>query len=68
MSIRDYLHNNFITVKSFAEKLDVCPDHISAIKNGRYSPSKKLAKSIERVTGGQIKAHDLRKDLAEKCA
>ena len=68
MSIRDYLHNNFIRVKSFAEKLDVCPDHISAIKNGRYHPSKKLAKAIEKVSGGQIKASDLRKDVVKKCA
>lgn len=66
MDIREFLFMNRMTVSEFAQKLDVCPNHITAIKNGRYRAGKKLARDIEKFSDGHIKAEELRKPLAQK--
>jgi ribosome-binding protein aMBF1 (putative translation factor) len=66
MDIREFLFSNRMSVKELAEKLDVHPNHITAIKNGRYKAGKKLARDIETLSGGGIKAEELRKPIAEK--
>ena len=66
MTLRDYLHKNYITQKSFAALLDISEDYMGSIVNGRLKASKKLARNIEKLTSGEIKAEEVREDLAEK--
>jgi len=68
MDIREFLFRKNMTVCEFAKSLDVCANHITAIKNGRYRAGKKLARDIELITGGSIKAKDLRKPVERKRA
>ena len=58
MKLRKYLKQNNITHKKFAEYLEVTPNYLSSIVAGK-KPSKWLAKSIEYLTAGQVKAKSL---------
>ena len=54
MDLKTYLFLNDLTVVTFAKKLDIAPTYLSAIKNGRKLPGRKLAKMIREATNGTI--------------
>lgn len=61
MKLKDYLYLNKKTVKEFGEYLGYSRAHMSLVVNEVVRPSRPMAISIERVTGGQVKAEDLLK-------
>jgi hypothetical protein len=56
MTLRDYLWTNKSLFKrsDFANTLDITPDYLSHICSGRYIPSRKLAKRIDKATKGAV--------------
>jgi transcriptional regulator with XRE-family HTH domain len=54
MTLREYLFFNGLTVKDFAESLDVSRSYISAISFGHKRPGRKLAKAIYLATEGSV--------------
>jgi DNA-binding transcriptional regulator YdaS (Cro superfamily) len=61
MNLKEYLFLKRMSVKEFSEYMGYSRTHISAIINGHLKPSNGLAKAIERVTEGQVKAEELLK-------
>ncbi len=61
MNLRDYLHFERISTKSFAESLDLTPMHLYAYLNGRIRVSKKVARAIEKKTNGKVTAEEILK-------
>lgn len=64
MLLRDYLHNERftekkMTLKKFAESLELSPAHISGYIHGRLRLSKKVARAIEKVTNGKVTAAEI---------
>lgn len=53
MNLRTYLASKNMTNKDLSVILDINPCYMSRIVNG-YQPSKKLARNIEKATGGQV--------------
>ena len=58
MTLREYLKENRITVKEFAQKVDVSRSYLSRIVWGDIKPGKMLVKIIELETNGKVKAID----------
>lgn len=58
MELRDYLHQQRITRKAFAESIDYNPSSIRNVLRGQ-KPGKKLATAIERATGGLVTIDDV---------
>lgn len=54
MKLRVYLAEKNMSVKKFAELLDINHCYASRISQGRVIPSKKLARHIERFTEGLV--------------
>ena len=52
--IKYYLLDRDMTLKDFSEILDISPVYLSGIVNGKYKPSKKLARQIAKATNGEI--------------
>lgn len=65
MDLREYLFRKRITVKEFSETLDYTRTHLSQIINGNRNPSKRLARSIEKATNGEVTAEELLKGKKE---
>ena len=63
MNLRDYLIRKKISISDFGRILNYSRAHLSKIVNGKQRPSKKLAKSIEKATHGEVKAWSLLKNL-----
>ena len=59
MNLREYLFLKRMNITEFSILVDCSRNYISQIVNGRYIPSKKLARAIERVTNGEVKAIDV---------
>lgn len=53
MELRDYLHQNRITQVKFAASIDYIPRTIRLVLSGKRV-GKKLARAIEKATGGQV--------------
>lgn len=66
MELKLYLVKNKLTVNEFSETLNYSRTHLSAIINGRLSPSKKLAKMIQKATNGEVKVEELMKEIEKK--
>ena len=66
MQLKLYLVKNRITIKEFCEKIGYSRNQISGIANGKLTPSKRLAKTIEQATNGEVKAEDLMKDTKDE--
>jgi len=68
MDLREYLFVNRLTVKEFSEKLDYSRTHLSGVIHGKLSPSRKLARAIEKATSGQVTAEEMMrsKNLVER--
>ncbi len=61
MNLREYLFIKRMTVTEISKMLECNRPYMSAIVNGRLKPSKRLAKDIERVTNGEVKAEEILK-------
>lgn len=61
ITLKEYLFLNKKSVKEFSQNLGYSRTHMSLVVNGALRPSRPMAISIERVTGGQVKAEDLLK-------
>lgn len=66
MDLKIYLVKNRLSVSEFAEMIDYSRPHLSAVIHGRQLPSPKLARIIERVTGGKVKATSWKKAKRKK--
>ncbi len=64
MDIREYLHQNRMNCKELAQLADIHPTYLRAIKAGKYKPSRKLSEKLELLTGGQVKAKELRDGIS----
>lgn len=60
MDLRTYLFNRRMKISEFARKIDFSAVHLYRIVHGPIIPSKKLARIIERETGGQVTVEELR--------
>lgn len=67
MILRDYLYFNRIRVNNFAKMIDCVPGHLSQYMTGNNRLSKKLAKKIEEVTGGQVTISDIMDNNPTSC-
>lgn len=61
MELKEYLYLQRLTIKEFSDILDYSRVHISSIINGKSYASDKIARKIERVTGGEVTRSDLPK-------
>lgn len=61
MKLKIYLIENHITIKEFAERIGYSRSQVSNIINGASRPSKRLIRTIEEATNGEVKAEDLLK-------
>lgn len=63
MIIDDYVKENGMKYKSFAELVGVSVNVVYLWRSGARHPSRFTCMHIERVTKGKVKAKDLRPDL-----
>lgn len=61
MNLREYLFVHRLSVKEFSKTLGYSRTHLSAIVNGKFKPSKKLAQYIEKMTNSEVKVEELLK-------
>lgn len=66
MNLRDYLHKERITAKSFAETINYTPDHIRNYIRGSTKLGKKAAILIEKATNGKVTAKEIMKGNPKK--
>lgn len=59
MELREYLFYNKITMQKMAALCGVSSTWIQHLKNGDATAGKELARKIEEITGGQVKADSL---------
>jgi DNA-binding transcriptional regulator YdaS (Cro superfamily) len=60
--LKEYLFFKQKSVTDFAKEMAVSRSHMNKIVLGKIKPSRLLAKEIERVTNGEVKAEDLLKE------
>ncbi len=61
-SLRDYLHNNHMSVSDFASLCGYGRSHVQDVKGGIQRPGARLVRKIEEVTNGEVTRYDLLKD------
>lgn len=71
MKLRDYLHQKRyseekLSIKKFAESMELSPSHITNYLHGRTIVSKKVARAIERRTHGEVTAEEVLRDNPPK--
>lgn len=54
MDLREYLFKKRMTAIAFAKSIDYNPTYIRQICQGRYEPSDKLKRIIDKATGGLV--------------
>jgi len=59
MTLREYLFNFGIQGKDFAIMLDIVPNYLSQIVNGKRRPSVPLAIKIDKLTQGRVTKESL---------
>ena len=62
MLLRKYLEKNQITIKEFAESLDITRAYLRRVACGLEKPGTTLTKLIELKTNGLVTAKDFEKD------
>lgn len=62
MNLRDYLHFERISVTEMAKQLQISRSYLNRIVLEQMRPSKQLAKHIELLTNGKVKAKELLKE------
>ena len=68
MHIRDYLDKYGLSQEAFAKMLGLSQGAVHFWVSGRFRVSAENARLIERVTGGEITAADLRPDIFGEAA
>lgn len=71
MKLRDYLHQKKysqerLSIKKFAESMELSASHITNYLHGRTIVSKKVARAIERRTQGEVTAQEVLNDNPPK--
>lgn len=71
MRLRDYLNEmrygeKKLTIKKFAESIELSPMHITNYLHKRTPVSKKVARAIERITEGKVTADEVMKENPPK--
>lgn len=66
MILRDYLYFKKQTIKSFAESLELSPQHLSGYMCGKLRVSKKVARAIEKKTHSEVSAEEVMKNNPKK--
>ncbi len=66
MLLRDYLYFNRVTIKKFAESLELSPQHLSGYMCGKLRVSRKVSRAIERATAGKVTAEEIMKNNPPK--
>jgi DNA-binding transcriptional regulator YdaS (Cro superfamily) len=61
MNLKSYIKSNDIQVTEFADLIGVKRNIVHRYLNGSSIPSRETARKIEEVTGGQVKARELRR-------
>lgn len=59
MNLKEYLFEKRMSITEFSKLVDHSRNYISQIVNGKYIPSKKLARAIERATHGAVTSDEL---------
>ncbi len=62
MLLRKYLEKNKITIKEFADSLNITRHYLRRVACGVLKPGTSLTKIIELKTKGQVTAKDFEKD------
>jgi ribosome-binding protein aMBF1 (putative translation factor) len=64
MDLKTYLKDIKMSIVDFGELIQYNPQYIYRITNGHMIPGKKMAKEIEKITGGAVKRDDFQKKMA----
>lgn len=64
MKIKKWLKKNDLSLRRFSKEIDYSFTHLSLVFNGKLKMGPKLAKAIEKHTGGLFKAKDLMRENA----
>ena len=59
MDLREYLFHKKLQVKEFGTLVDCSRSYMSRVVHKKIIPSKRLAKSIERATDGEVTVDEL---------
>lgn len=60
MRLKVYLAEIDMKAKEFGEIIEYSPGYVSMLVNERATPSKRVAKLIEKVTEGQVTRNDFK--------
>ncbi len=63
MDLREYLFQKKITIDQFAESINYSRTFIQCVITGKTKPGRKLVRTIEEKTEGQVTRHDLLKNF-----
>ncbi len=66
MKLKDYLRKYKITVREFADRVDVGSSTIASYLGGWRQPSSRRAKRIEKESDGVVKVADVRRETGIK--
>jgi len=64
MDLKTYLKEIKMSAKDFGELIQYNPQYIYRVTNGHMIPGKKMAREIEKITGGAVKPEDFLKKIA----
>lgn len=59
MKLKLYLVRKRMTIKEFSEAVNYSRNQISGVISGKLNASPKLAKIIEKATGGEVTAQEI---------
>ena len=59
MQVKDYIEKHNISQTDFANKVGISKTHVNLIIKGKRIPSVSLAKQIEILTKGKIRASEI---------
>ncbi len=65
-NLRSYLINANISIKDFSNMINMHPKYISPIASGKKKPGPKLARMIEKFTGGQVRYDNIQSKAKKK--
>jgi plasmid maintenance system antidote protein VapI len=59
MDLREYLFRKRLTIRKFAKQIDYSVVTISSVINGKVKAGPKLARYVEKASGGEVTAPEL---------
>lgn len=66
MDLRHYLFHNRLKISEFARRIEYSQGHLCGIAENKKLPGKRLMKTIEKATNGQVTYEDLVKGYNER--